>query len=144
MIARCSAVDGTRSISGVAMCGASRHERSITQHVRTGAASASAPLAAATASRWTRETAAAGDGADRQAATDALLHLLSPDAKALPLVAARQLPGGAGVGLVATRHVPPDALLLAVPFSLVLETSDGEVTVLSNAAVVTSCLNNAC
>ena len=70
--------------------------------------------------------AAAAPDIDRQTAANALLQLLSPDLGKQPSIAAEQLSSGAGVGLVATCDVPPGALLLAVPFSLVLETARNE------------------
>ena len=70
--------------------------------------------------------AAAGAGIDRQAAANALLKLLSPEAGKQPSIAAEELSSGAGVGLVATRDVRPGAPLLAVPFSLVLETAGNQ------------------
>jgi hypothetical protein len=86
------------------------------------------PVSAAAAEVETiqQPDAAATAGIDRQTAANALLELLSPEARAQPSVAAEQLSGGAGVGLVATRDVPPGALLLAVPFSLVLETAGSQ------------------
>lgn len=74
----------------------------------------------------------AGGGAARQAAANALLQLLSPDANQPPPVTAQLLPGGAGVGLVASRDVAPEAPLLAVPLSLVLETVEGGNEVLQS------------
>lgn len=70
--------------------------------------------------------AAASAGIDRQTAANALLKLLSPEARKQPSVAAKELSSGAGVGLVATRDVRPGALLLTVPFSLVLETAGNQ------------------
>lgn len=116
---------GATSISG-ATCGSSRYQRASYQHAYSQATSAAADPAAAAAATQ-QQDAVAADIAGRQAAANALLQLLSPDAELPRPLKTQQLPGGAGVGLVATRDVPPDAPLLAVPFSLVLQTADREV-----------------
>jgi hypothetical protein len=93
---------------------------------RTRAVGLSVLAVAAEAETVQQPDAPASAGVDRQAAANALLELLSPDLGQHSSVAAEQLSSGAGVGLIATRDVPPGALLLAVPFSLVLETARDE------------------